>query len=655
MVSEGARGCQMVPESARGCQRVPDGTRGCQMVSEGARGCQMIQKGARGCQMVPESARECQRVPDGASGCQMVPEGARGCQRSQIGTVVARGLGKASELIFFKVSIAGVEVVALVDTGATTSCCRWDWYQKWKDHLGALIKSKVRIIGVGHDPIKVKGLTRPLTLHWDGVGGKFQLMILTALTDVDVVLGMDVLSQLDVKIDFKKKVASPAREPCTSLEPAKTVGLLLNKPAFTFKGKIPVKEEEVEEVVKGVPRQGHRELHRVWMASEYKINTKDKRKDCKIVRESSMPWDKAGYKAQLQRDLKDIRQKLSRVLGQVLDKSTNSFVEATSLDKCIEGSVLVDLCMQRSGKRGSGCDAPKSADRFPKSSDGSFKASEGFPTPVTSPPRPPAPPAAQMRQYSCRKYVKKEVCVYIRTLKPLKTRKEKEELKFKRPGSTNRRNHSDVMDSDVITPESNGDVTMRDVNKPIARKRYAPKKHSFVSKKGFIKSLLRVCSRTFTKVALMLAMVISILGGLFNIKLHERKSTIGTSSSLSPSKPLVVLSFLDYSDLSSLGEFAAAIIGISEGLWSRIHKVMFLENSKQLTRCMKILQNMIICRATICTNRSPSSMLKTCAPYYCSDYELASRQRLPGTFWRENVWLHIYSRSRTSGLSEYII
>ena len=234
---------------------------------------------------------------------------------------MARGLGKASELIFVKVSIAGVEVDALVDTGATTSCCRWDWYQKWKDHLGALIKSKVRIIGVGHDPIKVKGLTRPLTLQWDDVEGQFQLMVLTTLTDVDVVLGMDVLRQLDVKINFKNQVASPAREPCTTLKPAKTVGLLLNHPNFTCKGKIPVKEEEVEEVVKGVLRQGHREVQRVWMASERPIKTNDMRKDRKIVRESSMPWDKADYKAQLKKYLKDIRQKLSRVLGKDLDKS----------------------------------------------------------------------------------------------------------------------------------------------------------------------------------------------------------------------------------------------------------------------------------------------------------------------------------------------
>ena len=156
------------------------------------------------------------------------------------------------------------------------------------------------------------------------------------------------------------------------MKPTKTVGLLLNNPGFTFKGKIPVKQEGVEEVAKGVLRQAYREVHRVWMASERKMKTKDKRKDLRIVRKSSMPWNQAGYKAQLQKDLKDIRQKLSRVLGQDLVRSDNSFVEATRPVKCIEGGVLVDLCMQRSGKRGSGCDAPNEADRFPRSANGSF-------------------------------------------------------------------------------------------------------------------------------------------------------------------------------------------------------------------------------------------------------------------------------------------
>ena len=232
------------------------------------------------------------------------------------------------------------------------------------------------------------------------------------------------------------------------------------------------------------------------------------------------------------------------------------------------------------------------------------------------------------------------------TLKCSKAKKKEREAEFKHPGSTN----YDDIESDVIVTEVNGDVTTRDVNKPIARKRYA-QKHSFVSKKGFIKSSLRVCSRTFTKVAFILAIVISILGGLCNIKLPERKSPIGTSSSLSPSEPRVVLSFLDYSALSSLRESAAVIIGISEGLCSCIYKVMFLNNSKQLIRCMKVLQNTIICEVTICTNRSPSGRLKPAAPYVCPDYATYALATFAKNVLAGNhLDIYIYSHPRTSVL-----
>ena len=304
------------------------------------------------------------------------------------------------------------------------------------------------------------------------------------------------------------KVASPAREPCTP---------------------------------------GHREVHRVWMASDSKIKTEDKRKDRRIVREILMQWNQAGYKAHLQKDLKDIRQKFSRVLGQDLDKSDNPFVEATGPVERIEGSVLVDLCMQKSGGRESGCDAPKASEGFPKASEGFPKASEVFPMHVASPPRTPTPPAAQVKQYSWGNYAKKEVCLYIRTLKPLKTKKEERKLKFKRPGASNCQNHSDVILSDVIDSDFI-------VNKPVARKHYVQKKHSLVHTKGFLKSMLSVCSQTFTKVALMLAIVISILGGVFNVKLPEQISTIGTSSrslrSSELAKPRTTIRCHGYSTLS---------------------------------------------------------------------------------------------------------
>ena len=358
------------------------------------------------------------------------------------------------------------------------------------------------------------------------------------------------------------------------------------------------------------------------MASERKMKTKDKREDRKIVRERLMPWNQAGYKAQLQKDLKDIRQKLSRVLGQDLTKSDNSIVEATSPVKCIEGGVLVDLCMQRSGKRGSGCDAPKSADRFPRSADGSFEASKGFPTPVTSPLRPPKPSRTEVRQYSWRNSTRKEVCMHIRTLKPFKSRMEKEELKCKRPGLTNCPYLSDVMVSGVIIASPDSDVTIRDivdVNRPVARKHYAPRKHLFVHIKEFLKSTLSMCSRTFTFTALVLAIEISVVGGLFNIRLPERKSTIATSS-----EPLI--RFCASSVLSILRESAAVISCIREGICSYMHKRMSLHNNKQLIRHMKVLQNTIICDETFCTQNlvSSSELAKPLITTRSLDYSILS-------------------------------
>ena len=124
---------------------------------------------------------------------------------------------KASKLIVVKVTIAGVEVAALVDTGATTSCCRWGWYQKWKSNLCSLRQSSTVVVGVGNVPGEVKGLSQPLSLQWDNVEGQCQLMVLTTLTDVDVILGMDVLSQFGIKVNCKEQTASPTQEYCTSL------------------------------------------------------------------------------------------------------------------------------------------------------------------------------------------------------------------------------------------------------------------------------------------------------------------------------------------------------------------------------------------------------------------------------------------------------
>ena len=210
---------------------------------------------------------------------------------------------------------------------------------------------------------------------------------------------------------------------------------------------------------------------------------------------------------------------------------------------------------------------------------------------MTSPLRPPKPPRTEVRQYSWRKFTRKEVCFYIRTLEPSKTSEEEAEVKSRHLDSTN----YDVMVSDVIITEANSDVILRDVevNKLIAGKRYS-QQHSFLAKKGFIKSSLSMCSKTFTKMALILAIVISVFGSMFNTKLPERISEIGTSSSLAPSMLRDEFSFLESSVFSILQEFSAPIIGINEGLCSCIDKGTVLNNKEQLIRRMEVLHNTII-------------------------------------------------------------
>ena len=235
---------------------------------------------------------------------------------------------------------------------------------------------------------------------------------------------------------------------------------------------------------------------------------------------------------------------------------------------------------------------------------------------MASPPRTHTPPAAQVRQYSWRHYAKKEVCLYIHTLKPLKTRKEEDDLKFKCPGSTSCQNHSDVI-----------------VNKPVvARKQCAQKKHSLVSKKGFLKSTLSVCSQTFTKVALMLAVVISILGGVLNVKLPGRISTIGPAS--------LVCQECEYGNNSNsahplsfaiLRESAVAIVNLSKGLCSRMSKVMFLTGSKQLAGSMNMLQNTLRHGVTIVSRFSrPRELARPCTPSRSDRYSTRSERTMIG-------------------------
>ena len=410
-------------------------------------------------------------------------------------------------------------------------------------------------------------------------------MILTALTDVDVVLGMDVLSQFDVKINFKKQIASPAREPCTPLEPAKTVGLLLDNPGFTLKGKIPVKEEGVEEVAKNVLRPAYREFNRVWLVSERK------RKDLRIAPESFMPWDKAGYKDQLKKDLEDIRRKLSQVLGKDLSKNGHLNMEATRPVNCIEGGVLVDLCKQRSGERGSGCYGPEEILKSPTLADISWRSSGSSSIPVTTSFMPPKPARTGRKQYSWQNPPKKDICMHIRIINPWEFRQEKKEMTFKSQGSIN---CPHKMNEEVVS--SNSHVTRKAVSTPavlsveglsslVARKRFLPTEYSALSLIDNFRKRWMAFKGFVSILAIRLAIILGIGNGIMKISRCEGKSRIGNSMECAPRESLGNVRILSL--FSNFLKYLSTILRFRKELWNNMIGNLVCKRNKRGTRKRK--------------------------------------------------------------------
>ena len=98
-------------------------------------------------------------------------------------------------------------------------------------------------------------------------------------------------------------------------------------------------------------------------------------------------------------------------------------------------------------------------------------------------------------------------------------------------------------------------------------------------------------SRTVTFIALLLVIVINVLGGLINIRLYERKSTVGNSPSFFLSGPLSAISCHELLYLYNLRELSAPIPGINEGLWPCLMIETNWNDNKRLKRCREVLHN----------------------------------------------------------------
>ena len=135
----------------------------------------------------------------------------------------------------------------------------------------------------------------------------------------------------------------------------------------------------------------------------------------------------------------------------------------------------------------------------------------------------------------------------IRICNPLKLRnkREKKELTVKIQESTNCKAESTFSgrpdDDDIIT-SLNSDVNVwetvwhADENRLVAGKHFIPRKRSLSYSVGSFGKLLKAYGGLVSFIALYLAIIANVLGGLTNIIRYGKKSTVGNSGSLSHSE-----------------------------------------------------------------------------------------------------------------------
>ena len=114
------------------------------------------------------------------------------------------------ESYFEEIIVAGVTVRALVDSGASTSCCTRKWYQKYQNEVEPFQRDASKIVGVRNIPINADGRIGRLPLEWADSKSFLTLLVIPTLEEPDMILGMDVLQRFGVRIDTRTGTAKPS-------------------------------------------------------------------------------------------------------------------------------------------------------------------------------------------------------------------------------------------------------------------------------------------------------------------------------------------------------------------------------------------------------------------------------------------------------------
>ena len=110
-----------------------------------------------------------------------------------------------------QLSIDGIPVVGLVDTGASVTCLGFAIWWRYRAQWGALKHFENTVHGAHGKPLHIAGPTEHLDIQWGEARGRASFIVTVGLESPPCLIGMDIMRPLRVHIDVTEGTATPAQ------------------------------------------------------------------------------------------------------------------------------------------------------------------------------------------------------------------------------------------------------------------------------------------------------------------------------------------------------------------------------------------------------------------------------------------------------------
>ena len=110
-----------------------------------------------------------------------------------------------------QLSIEGIPVLGLVDTGASVTCLGFAIWWRYCAQWGELKPFESTVHGAHGKPLNIAGRTEHLDIQWGEAWGRACFIVIVGLESPPCLIGMDIMRPLRVHIDVTNGTATPAQ------------------------------------------------------------------------------------------------------------------------------------------------------------------------------------------------------------------------------------------------------------------------------------------------------------------------------------------------------------------------------------------------------------------------------------------------------------